>query len=179
MSAERNAVRRGSALRPDPGYFLKLAKFSWRPIGGKKASSESFSSCEKPLAAVNIEFNSTLISHLQQEGLASFLVRNIGSSHDLMNLERLFAQSAQNIGSIVQHAFSLTNTALGALLTIRELIFRDDSLYLVRFNTVPKTSVRLDRHALHDSVNLGHFDLHPSLRPLTAMTHFIVELVSV
>jgi len=55
---------------------------------------------------VNIEFHSTLVSHFQQEGLASFLVRNIGSSHDLMNLERLFAQSAQDIVSIIQHAFS-------------------------------------------------------------------------
>jgi hypothetical protein len=73
----------------------------------QKASKPFCSSCEKPLAAVNIEFYSTLISHLQQEGLASFLVRNIGSSHDLMNLERLFAQSAQNLRSIIQHAFSL------------------------------------------------------------------------
>jgi hypothetical protein len=126
------------------------------------------------LAAVNIEFYSTFISHLQQEGLASFLVRNIGASHDLMNLERLFAQSAQNLRSIIQHAFSLTITGLGALLTIRELIFRDDTLYLVRFNAVSKTSVRLDRHALDDGVNFGRFDLYPSLRPLTAMKHFIV-----
>ena len=63
-------------------------------------------SSEKPSAAVNIEFHSTLVSHFQQERLASFLVRNIGSSHDLMNLERLFAQSAQDIVSIIQHAFS-------------------------------------------------------------------------
>ena len=139
------------------------------------AAKEPFcSSSEKPSAAVNIEFYSTLISHLQQKGLASFLVRNIGASHDLMNLERLFAQSAQDFRSIIQHAFSLTITGLGVLLTIRELIFRDDTLYLVRFDAIPKTSIRLDRHALDNGVNLGHFDLRPSLRPLTAMTHFVV-----
>jgi hypothetical protein len=64
------------------------------------------SSSEMPSAAVNIEFHSTLVSHFQQQGLTSFLVRNIGSSHDLMNLERLFAQSAQDIVSIIQHAIS-------------------------------------------------------------------------
>jgi hypothetical protein len=63
-------------------------------------------SSENPSAAVNIEFHSALVSHLQQEGLASFLVRNIGPFHDLMNLERLFAQSAQDILAIIQHAFS-------------------------------------------------------------------------
>src|SRR5271168_3756783 len=64
-------------------------------------------SSKKPSAAVNIEFHSTLVSHFQQKGLASFLVCNIRSSHDLVNLERLFAQSAQDIVSIIQHAFSL------------------------------------------------------------------------
>jgi hypothetical protein len=69
---------------------------------------------KKPSAAVNIEFYSTLVPHFQEEGLASFLVRNIGSSHDLMNLERLFTQSTQDLGSIIQHAFSLTIAGHGA-----------------------------------------------------------------
>jgi hypothetical protein len=55
---------------------------------------------------MNIEFHNALVSHFQQEGLASFLVQDIGSSHDLTNLERLFVQSAQDIVSIIQHAFS-------------------------------------------------------------------------
>jgi hypothetical protein len=60
---------------------------------------------------MNIEFHNALISHFQQEGLASFLVQDIGSSHDLTNLERLFVQSVQDIVSIIQHAFSLTITS--------------------------------------------------------------------
>jgi hypothetical protein len=63
-------------------------------------------SSKMPSAAMNIEFQNALVSHFQQEGLASFLVQDIGSSHDLMNLERLFVQSAQDIVSIIQHAFS-------------------------------------------------------------------------
>jgi hypothetical protein len=133
-----------------------------------------YASSKKPSAAVNIEFHNTLVSHFQQEGLASFLVRDIGSSHDLANLERLFAQSVQDIVSIVRHAFSLTITSHGALLTVRKLIFRDYTLYLVRLDAVPKTSVRLDRHALNDGVNLWRLDLHPPLRSLTAMKHFVV-----
>jgi hypothetical protein len=63
---------------------------------------------------VNIEFHSTLASHFQQERLASLLVHDIGSSHDFMNLERLFAQSRQDIVSIIQHAFSLIVASLGS-----------------------------------------------------------------
>jgi hypothetical protein len=121
---------------------------------------------------VNIEFHSTLVSHFQQEGLASFLVHDVGSYHDLTNLERLFAQSAQDIVSIIQHAFSLASN--GALLTVRELIFRHHTLCLVRLDAVSKTSVRLDRHTLNDGVNLWHLELHPPLRPLTAVTDFVV-----
>ena len=61
-----------------------------------------------PSAAMNIEFHNALVSHFQQEGLASFLVQDIGSSHDLTNLERLFVQSAQDIVSIIQHAYPPT-----------------------------------------------------------------------
>jgi hypothetical protein len=100
---------------------------------------------------MNIEFHNALVSHFQQEGLASFLVHDIGSSHDLTNLERLFVQSAQDIVSIIQHAFSLTITSDGAL---RKLVFRHYTLYLVRLDAVSKTSVRLDRHTLNDGVNL-------------------------
>jgi hypothetical protein len=80
---------------------------------------------------VNIEFHSTLVSHFQQEGLASFLVRNIGSFHDLVHLERLFAQSTQDFVAIIQHACSLDIPGHDALLTVRKLIFGHDTLYLV------------------------------------------------
>jgi hypothetical protein len=126
---------------------------------------------------VNIEFHSTLVPHFQQEGLASFLVHDIGPSHDLTNLERLFAQSAQDIVSIIQHVFSLTVTSHGNLLTVRQLIFRDYSLYLVGLDAVSKTSVRLDGHTLNDGVDLRHLDMYPPLRPLTAMKDFVVYLV--
>jgi hypothetical protein len=72
-----------------------------------------------PSAAMNIEFHNALVSHFQQEGLASFLVQDIGSSHDLTNLERLFTQSAQDIVSIIQHAFSLTITSDSTLLSTK------------------------------------------------------------
>jgi hypothetical protein len=49
-------------------------------------------SSKEPSAAVNIELHNALVSHFQQEGLASFLVYDVGSYHDLTNLERLFAQ---------------------------------------------------------------------------------------
>jgi hypothetical protein len=89
-----------------------------------------------------------------------------------MNLERLFAQSTQDIVAIIEHAFSLSVTSHGALLTVRKLIFRHDTVYLVSFDAVSETSVRLDRHALDDGVNLWYLDLYP-LRPLTAVKDFI------
>jgi hypothetical protein len=52
---------------------------------------------------VNIELDQTLASHLQQQGLADFLIPDIGAFHDLMDFERLFAQRAQDILSVIQH----------------------------------------------------------------------------
>ena len=129
-------------------------------------------SCDEPSPFVDIELHQTFVSHFQQEGLASFLVHDISSSHDFTNLQRLFVKSAQDIVSIIQHAFSLTITSHGALLTVRKLIFRRYTLYLVRLDAVSKTSVRLDRHTLNDGVNLWHLDLRPPLRSLTAMNGF-------
>jgi hypothetical protein len=106
--------------------------------------------------------------------LASFLVRDVRSNHDLTNLERLFAQSAQDLVSIIQHASSLTITGHGTLLTVGKLIFRHYALYLVRFDAVSQPSVRLNRHTLNDGVNLWHVELHPPLRPLTAVKDFVV-----
>jgi hypothetical protein len=122
---------------------------------------------------VNIKFHRTLVPHFQQERLASFLIHDIGSSHDLVHLKRLFSQSAQDIVSIIQHDVSLL-TSRGDLLTIRKLIFRDYTLYLLRLDAISKTSIRLYGHTLNDSVNLWHLDLHPPLRPLTTMKNLIV-----
>jgi hypothetical protein len=123
---------------------------------------------------MNIEFHRTLVPHFQQEGLASFLVRDIGSSHDLVHLECLFSQSAQDIVSIVQHAFSSTVTSHGILLTVRKFIFGDDTLNLLRLDAVSQTSICLNGHTLNDRVDLWHLDMHPSLRPLTAMKDLVV-----
>ena len=56
-----------------------------------------------PSAAMNIEFHNALVSHFQQEGLASFLVHDIGALHDFVNFERLLAKRSQDIFSIIQH----------------------------------------------------------------------------
>jgi hypothetical protein len=52
---------------------------------------------------MNIEFHQTFVSHFQQEGLASFLISDIGAFHDLAHFERLLAERAQDIFSIIQH----------------------------------------------------------------------------
>jgi hypothetical protein len=64
---------------------------------------------------VNIEFHQSFVSHFQEEGLAGFLVRDIGALHDFVGFERLFAKGAQDILSIIQHfhpqSLSLGTTA--------------------------------------------------------------------
>ena len=52
---------------------------------------------------MDIELDQTLVAHLQKEGLASFRIRDIGAPHDLVDCERLLAESAQDIFSIIQH----------------------------------------------------------------------------
>jgi hypothetical protein len=52
---------------------------------------------------VDIELHQPFVSHFQQQRLASFLICNIGAFHDLVDLERLLAERAQDILSIVQH----------------------------------------------------------------------------
>ena len=60
-------------------------------------------SSDKPSPAVNIELHQAFVSHFQQEGLASFLIHEIGAFHDLVDFEWLFAERAQDIFSIIQH----------------------------------------------------------------------------
>jgi hypothetical protein len=62
-------------------------------------------------------------------------------------------------------------------LTIRKLIFGHDALDLVGLDAVSKSSVCLDGQASNDGVNPRLFDLHPSLRTLTAMKDGIVQPV--
>ena len=50
---------------------------------------------------MNIELYQTFASHFQQEGLADFLIHDIGAFHDLIDFERLLAERAQDIFSII------------------------------------------------------------------------------
>ena len=60
-------------------------------------------SFDEPSPFVDIELHQAFVSHLQQEGLASFLIHEIGAFHDLVDFEWLFAERAQDIFSIIQH----------------------------------------------------------------------------
>ena len=60
-------------------------------------------SSDEPSPFVDIELHQAFVSHFQQEGLASFLIHDIGAFHDLVDFERLLAERAQNIFSIIQH----------------------------------------------------------------------------
>jgi hypothetical protein len=46
----------------------------------------------EPLPFVDIELHQTFLSHFQQEGLASFLIHDIGAFHNLVDFERLLAE---------------------------------------------------------------------------------------
>jgi hypothetical protein len=52
---------------------------------------------------VDVELHQALVPHFQQQGLTSFLVRDIGAFHDFVNLERLLAERGQDIFSIIQN----------------------------------------------------------------------------
>ena len=51
---------------------------------------------------MDIELDQTFAAHFQKEGLASFRIRDIGAPHDLVDCERLLAERAQDIFSIIQ-----------------------------------------------------------------------------
>jgi hypothetical protein len=63
-------------------------------------------SSDEPSPFMDIELHQALVSHFQQEGLASFLIRNIGAFHDLVYFERLLTERAQDIFSIVRHDYT-------------------------------------------------------------------------
>jgi hypothetical protein len=52
---------------------------------------------------VDVEFHQTFIAHFQKQGLAGFLIREIGSPHELVGLLRLLAERIQDILAIFQH----------------------------------------------------------------------------
>jgi hypothetical protein len=77
---------------------------------------------------VDVELHQAFVSHFQKEGLASFLIHDIGAFHDFVDFERLLAERAQDIFSIIQHDYTPTVTKAAKSLRIRKLIFRNDSL---------------------------------------------------
>src|ERR1700730_8539559 len=70
-------------------------------------SQQSRGSSDEPSPFVNIEFHQAFVSHFQQQGLAGLLIHDIGPFHDLVDFERLLAERAQDIFSIIQHDCSL------------------------------------------------------------------------
>jgi hypothetical protein len=60
-------------------------------------------SSDEPSPFVDIELHQAFVSHFQQQGLASFLIHDIGAFHDFVDFERLLAERAQDIFSIIQH----------------------------------------------------------------------------
>jgi hypothetical protein len=60
---------------------------------------------------VDIELYQAFVAHFQQERLASFLIPDIGASHDFEHFERLLAERVQYIFSIIQHDSTPTITS--------------------------------------------------------------------
>jgi hypothetical protein len=52
---------------------------------------------------MDVEFHQTFVTHLQKQGLAGFLIREIGTPHELVGLLRLLAKRIQDILAIFQH----------------------------------------------------------------------------
>jgi hypothetical protein len=65
---------------------------------------------------VDVELHQAFLSHFQQEGLASFLIHDVGALHDLVDA----ASREERAGYFhIKHAGSVS---------IRKLIFRNHSL---------------------------------------------------
>jgi hypothetical protein len=95
-------VRRVEDLITHPGT-------SWD--AGRFRSQRCCGSADEPSALVNVKFHQPFIPHLQQQGLAGFLVPDIGALHDLVDFKRLLAEGFQDILPIIQHQYSLYQTA--------------------------------------------------------------------
>jgi hypothetical protein len=82
-------------------FFYEVA------LAGMERSQQFRGSSDEPSPIVNIEFHQPFAAHFQKEGLADFLIRNIGAFHDLVDFERLLAKHIQDILPIIQHDYSL------------------------------------------------------------------------
>jgi hypothetical protein len=90
--------------------MLASSRRPWREERLRFLLSQPFrGSRDEPPSLVNIEFHQAFVSHFQQQRLAGFLIHDIGPFHDLVDFERLLAECAQDIFSIIQHDCSLQN----------------------------------------------------------------------
>ena len=128
---------------------------------------------------MDIELHQAFVSHFQQEGLARFFIHDIGASHDLAHFERLLAERAQDIFSIIQHVWTPTVTKRAKSLRIRKLIFRNDSLDILRLalDAVSKASICLDGHTLNDRVNHWWISCCATLWTLGLVANVFIQLI--
>jgi hypothetical protein len=94
-----HAVAATAGLRRDSFTMVALAEM--------ERSQQFRGSSDEPPPLVNIEFHQTFAAHFQKEGLAGFLIHDIGAFHDLVDFERLLAEHTQDILPIIQHDYSL------------------------------------------------------------------------
>jgi hypothetical protein len=152
------------------------------PVGQINRADAAISGfSDAPLPLVNIELHQAVVSHLQQERLASFFIHDVGAFHNLVHFERLLAKRAQDILAIIQHDETPGVIKRAGSLTIRKLIFGNDPLDIVRLalDAVSKASVRLDGHALNDGVNHWWIGCSTSLWSLESVANVIVQLVGI
>ena len=57
------------------------------------------------------KLHQAFVTHLQEEGLARFLLRDVGAFHDFVDFERLLAQGGQDIVSIIQYGSSFSSAS--------------------------------------------------------------------
>jgi hypothetical protein len=95
---------------------------------------------------VYVELHKAFVSHSQQQGVAIFFIQDIGTFHNLINLERLLAERIQNILSIVQHEYPFYLSQARQSLRGRQLIFSNYShdIISVAFDAVSKTTICLN-----------------------------------
>src|ERR1700738_788691 len=110
-------VPRSVVVAPQQTRSPTLSPLDWSPVMGccsdhcccQRCQSigviviSSLSLSDEPSSFMNIELYQTFASHFQQEGLAGFLIHDIGAFHDLIDFEWLLAERAQDILSVIQH----------------------------------------------------------------------------
>jgi len=83
--------------------FQQVGMRSESSVVSAERSPQFSESSDEPSPFVDIELHQAFVSHFQQEGLANFLIHDIGAFHDFVDVERLLAERAQDIFSIIQH----------------------------------------------------------------------------